>query len=961
MGVSRRQIADNGGQPMDPDRFRRLDDLLQSALPLSPAHREAFLQKVRADDPVIERKLRALLESEPQAAAFLERPAFEGLAPTQSLIGRQVSHYRIVERIGQGGMSEVYRARDTKLRRDVALKILPDRVATDSSRLARFRREAELLARLNHPHIAQIYGLEETDGIHALVMELIEGPTLADRLASGPLPVEQARSVASQMAGALETAHEQGIVHRDLKPANVKVCPDGSVKILDFGLAKALLPNSPGQTGSPSGSLAQSPTVTSDLSEVGLILGTAAYMAPEQASGKAVDKRADIWSFGVVLWEMLAGRRLFPGDDVPNILARVLRAPIDLSVIPAGPLRHLVTRCLDRDVTTRLRDIGEARIVLAQPAAVGVEESRASGPWGWAWATTVVCAVVAAAVGVVYLRQPPSVQRPMAMQVTAPVGTIDLQFALSPDGRLLAITGLNATGRHLWLRSLDADRPEPVPGGEGATYPFWSPDSRHVGFFADGKLKKLPVSGGPPQVVCEAGFGRGGTWSRDDTILFSSNDGNGFAIRRIAADGGAPVVELKPERGLARFPTFLPDGRQFLFVITRAAAEENGIYVGALGSTERRRVLTDESSVVYAAGRLLFIRASALMAQAYDPDSGALTGDPVQVAAGVSTTSNVAYAPVTAVGDDVLIYQVGGDPSVATQFTWYDRTGSPTPLRLAGANFEPVLSPDGKSLAFTRLSRSGSDIWIWDLVRSTEQRLTLDAEFEMTPAWSPHGDRVVFGSNRDSGIFNLFRRDLSGTAGDSVVFRSPLSKVPLQWTRDGKWMVYMVLTPDENTDVWLLPLDNDQPRPPRAVLNSDFSETHPQVSPDGHWITYTSNESGQNEVYLREFPSAANPRKLSTAGGGDARWRGDSREIFYLAADGKMMAVSLKTEGGPAGSLMAGAPQVLFSPPPPGRYILHSLPYDVTPDGRRFLFAASTNSDAVPTLNVSVNWVQARR
>jgi Tol biopolymer transport system component len=531
---------------------------------------------------------------------------------------------------------------------------------------------------------------------------------------------------------------------------------------------------------------------------------------------------------------------------------------------------------------------------------------------------------------------------------------------LSPDGRLLVITGLNATGRHLWLRPLDADRAESVPGGQGATYPFWSPDGRFVGFFADGKLKKLPVSGGPPQTVCDAGFGRGGTWNRDDTILFSSNDGKGFALRRVAADGGAPVVELKPERGLARFPFFLPDGRRFLFVITRASEEENGIYVGSLGSTERRRVLADESSVVYAAGRLLFIRANALMAQAYDPNSGTLTADPVQVATGVSTTSNVAYAPVTVQGDDVLIYQAGGDPGGATQFTWYDRAGSATPLRLAGANFEPALSPDGKALAFMRLSRIGSDIWIWDLVRSTEQRLTLGAEFEMTAAWSPHGDRVVFASNRDSGIFNLFRQDLSGTVGDTVVFRSPLTKLPLQWTKDGKWMVYMELTPNENTDVWLLPIDDDQPRTPRALLNSDFSETHPQVSPDGHWITYTSNESGQNEVYLRDFPSGANPRKLSTGGGGDARWRGDSREIFYLAADGKMMAVSVNMEGGPTGSLTAGAPQVLFSPPPPGRYITHSLPYDVTPDGRRFLFAASTNADVVPTLNVSVNWVRSQ-
>jgi eukaryotic-like serine/threonine-protein kinase len=497
-----------------------------------------------------------------------------------------------------------------------------------------------------------------------------------------------------------------------------------------------------------------------------------------------------------------------------------------------------------------------------------------------------------------------------------------------------------------------------VRGSDGAVFPFWSPDGRHIGFFADGKLKKVQVSGGPPQIVCDAANGRGGTWNREDTILFSSDDGGGFAIRRVTAGGGASAEELRPVRGIARFPVFLPDGRHFLFVITRAPEEENGIYVGALGSSESRRILADESSVVFAADRLLFVRANTLIAQPFNPDNGAMTADPVQGATGVSTTSVVAYAPVTAAGEDLLIYEAGGSPAGPTQFTWYDRAGTPTPLGSAGPNFEPALSPDGKAIAFLRLSRSGGDIWIWDLVRSSEQRLTLGAEFETSPVWSPHGDRILFGSNRDNGIFNLFRQDLSGTAGDSVVFRSPFRKVPLQWTRDGKWLVYMETNPRTHADVWLLPLDDDKPGTPRALLNLEFAETHPQVSPDGRWITYTSDESGRNEVYIRDFPSAANPRKLSTAGGAEARWRGDSREIFYIA-DGKMMAVPLKD--GPTGSLMAGAPQVLFSPPLPGRYLEGALPYDVTPDGRRFLFVASTSADVVPTLNVSVNWVRERR
>ena len=947
---------------MDPDRYRQLDGLLQSALQLSPSRRAAFLRELSASDPGLEGELRSLLALEPQAGAFLEQPALKAAGVlTESLVGRQVSHYHVGERIGVGGMGEVYRARDTTLKRDVAFKVLPDAVATDVDRLARFRREAELLASLNHPNIAQIYGFEEADGIHALVMELVEGPTLADRLANGRLAVEEILSIAHQVATALETAHEQGIIHRDLKPANIKVRADGTVKVLDFGLAKAIHLGSLGPAANPIHSPTRSPTVTAGATEAGVTFGTAAYMAPEQALGKPVDKRADIWSFGVVLWEMLAGRRLFRGDDVPSILANVLRAPIDLAAIPAGPLRHLVARCLDHDVTTRLRDIGEARVALAQPATAFAAETPASARSPWAWPIVAVVAVVAAVVGMFFLRQTPSPRRPMEMRVQMPAGTTDLQFALSPDGRMLTVAGQNAGRRQLWLRLLDADRLELVSGGEGAMFPFWSPDGRYIGFFADGKLKKVQVSGGPPQILCDAANGRGGTWNREDTILFSSDSGGGFAIRRVAAAGGASADEVRPVQGIARFPAFLPDGRRFLFVITRATEEENGIYVASLGSSERRRILADESSVVLAADRLLFVRANTLIAQPFDADSGSITGDPVQIATGVSATTVVVYAPVTAAGEDVLIYEAGGSPAPSTQFTWYDRAGMQTPLGSAGPNFEPALSPDGRAVAFLRLSRAGGDIWIWDLVRSTEQRVTLGAEFEVAPVWSPQGDRILFGSNRDNGIFNLFRQDLSGTLGDAAVFRSLFRKVPLQWTPDGKWMVYIETNPRTNADVWVLPLEDGKPGTPRALLNLDFAETHPQISPDGRWISYTSNESGQNEVYVREFPSAANPRKVSTAGGADARWRGDSKELFYLAADGKMMAVPLKADVGPTGTLTAGAPQALFSPPRPGRYLEGARPYDVTPDARRYLFAASTSTDVVPTLNVSVDWVRERR
>lgn len=691
--------------------------------------------------------------------------------------------------------------------------------------------------------------------------------------------------------------------------------------------------------------------------EVGVILGTASYMPPEQASGNPVDKRADIWSFGVVLWEMLNGKRLFHGSDVTHTLADVLRAPIDFSRIPAGPLRQLVERCLDRDVKTRLRDIGEARVALERPPEPVTAAKPAAQPV-LAWLVAAACALIAGAVAVIHYREIPAPRDTIQAQLALPEGVSGLEFSLSPDGHLLAISGSVTGKRTLWLRPLPGDQMQAVPGSEGADYPFWSPDSRYVGFFADGKLKKVLASGGPPQTLADALNGRGATWNRDNIILFSSDDGGGFSIKRVAAGGGVAELEWKPPNGIARYPVFLPDDRHFLYVVTRASAQENGIYFGSLGGAERRRILGDESSVVFAAGNLLFIRGDTLIAQAFDPDSGQTAGDPTPVGSGVSTTSNVIYAPVTAAGGDLLIYQSGGAATGQNQLTWLDRAGKRLgTMGPANQDFEPALSPDGKSVAFMRLSSAGSDIWLGDVARSTQRRFTSNPSFERTPVWSPQGDRITFGTNREAGIFNLSQQPLDGKGNEAALLITPFRKLPKQWTRDGAWLVYTEVDPKTKDDIWLLPMEGAKPGKPTVFLHSEFAETYPQVSPDGHWMSYTSDESGRNEVYVREFPGGANPQKISTTGGQEARWKSDNKEIYYVSADGKMMAVPLRTVG-PA--LQVSPPQTLFPIPSLAHYASTEFAYDLTPDGGKFLLALSGPTVGASNLRVSVNWNSKR-
>jgi serine/threonine protein kinase/Tol biopolymer transport system component len=875
------------------------------------------------------------------------------------MIGETIAHYRITAKLGEGGMGEVYRATDTTLNRDVAIKVLPEIFATDPDRMARFQREAEVLASLNHPNIAHIYGLEGASNTRCIVMELVEGETLQERLQRGPIAIEEALRIAMQIAEALEAAHERGIIHRDLKPANIKLAPDGKVKVLDFGLAKASEPNATNTA------LSNSPTVVGR-SIPGILIGTAAYMSPEQASGKAADRRIDIWSFGVVLWEMLTGKSLFDGGEtVSHILADVLRAPIDLAKLPTSTpsaIRELLKRCLDRDVKNRLRDIGEARVAIATYLANpprGDDNAQAASLRGHnriPWLLAAVGMLTALAVSFIHFSEVPPQKTVLRYTIAAPENTTDLHsFAISPDGRYIAIAAEVKGKRQLWLRTLDALQFQSMPFTEDAMYPFWSPDSRYIGFFAQGRLKKIAAAGGPAQTLCDAPDGRGGSWNREGEIVFSPSGLVGNAIQRVSAGGGVPVA-ITRTKGEHRFPVFLPDGRSFLYAATLESPETDGVYLASLDGKENRRILKDQSTVVYSAGRILFVRENTLMAQPFDAVSGQAQGEVFPVAEGVSLTSS--RTPVTVSETGVLLYERSSVAGRGKQFVWYDRAG--TVLGVVGDPgdvFDPAISPDGKSVVYRRNIPTTSDLWIRDLVRGGEQRLTTDASFNFAPYWSPKSDRIVFASNRHSGILNLYQRLAFGSAQDEPLLANESNKVPTQWSPDGRFLVYRQSDMQGKWDIWTLPLDGSTERKPSRFFHSEFNSLFGQLSPDSHWLAYTSDESGHREVYVRPFPAAEGQWQISIVGGEQPRWRGDGKELFFFGADSQITAVTVKATPGTKPSFERSSPQPLFEAHL-AQAAASVLPeYDVTADGKRFLIdTAGGDSASAPFLNVVVNW-----
>jgi Tol biopolymer transport system component len=857
--------------------------------------------------------------------------------------GTKLGLYEILAPIGAGGMGEVYRAKDTKLKRDVALKVLPEAFATDPERMARFQREAEVLASLNHPNIAQIYGVED----RALVMELVEGES-----PKGPMSFDEAWKIASQIAAGLEFAHEKGIVHRDLKPANVKVTPDGVVKLLDFGLAKAFS----AQTVA-SGNLENSPTLTLGATQLGVILGTAAYMSPEQAKGKTVDKRADIWSFGVVLYELITGERLFSGDDVSDTLADVLKKQPNLDKVPFQA-RRLVRESLQKDPRDRLRDIGDAKRLLVEEQQSGVIKPEQASRIPWAIATALAM-IAAAGLGYVALRHtqedPPRVSKltvlpPENGQFATGGGATVGPPAVSPDGRHIALIA-NADGkRALWIRDLDSPILRLLAGTEGAISPFWSPDSRYVAFGADGKLKKIDIAGGPPLTLCDAPGPRGGAWNKNGVILFNPRNAAPGVLLRVSAAGGTPtpVTELDQSRNenSDRYPWFLPDQRHFLYMGRSTEIEKSAIFVGDLeappGKQPRKQVGSGDTTAAYAPpidgypGYLLFMRDRTLMAQPFDAAKLAATGEAVPVAEQVNHVANL-YGEFGVSETGVLTFIAGGRGGDG-QITWFDRSGTPVGTVGPRGDFEwTSLSPDGAIVALDRRDRQTAtiDLWLHDLTRGTESRFTFGGRAQF-PVWSPDGTRIAFVGSSKDGKRTMYAKSSNGTGMEQPIEDSA-ERRPTDWSRDGRY----VIAEAAEGGIWVHPQFGD--KKPYAYLHSpQFREAEAKLSPDGKWLAYRSNESKRTEIYVMSFPTPEGGKfQISTTGGRVPVWSRDGRELYFLSADSKMMAVKIETAGG---KFHASVPQALFDV-----LIAANNPnFDVSKDGRFLIPSQASTSENVP-------------
>jgi serine/threonine protein kinase len=864
-----------------------------------------------------------------------------------------IAHYKITTKLGEGGMGAVYRATDTKLGRDVAIKVLPDSLAGDADRLARFTREAQVLASLNHPNIAAIYGVED----RALVLELVEGPTLAERLAQGPIPMEEALPIARQIAEAMEFAHERGIIHRDLKPANIKIRNDGTVKVLDFGLAKALS----AEAASGSSDAMNSPTLTARATQIGVILGTAAYMSPEQAKGKSVDRRADIWAFGVVVFEMLTGKRGYQAEDVSDTLAAVLTREVDWTALPADTpprLRLLLRDCLARDPKQRLRDIGEARRVLDQLIS-GAPDSNAAAAssanvavpartpvWRRAlpWTIAALAVVAAIAIFLSFLsRAGSNVGGGPELRLQMMMSGDTNSFAISPDGRFFAFsaTAANGNGVQLWLRPLDSEVAKPLAGTEQSFEPFWSTDSKSIGFFSHQAMKLLDVESGAIRTLADAPTPRGASWNRDGTILFSPA-GNG-PLYRIPATGGNPeqVTQQRAQDASHRFPQFLPDGHHFLFWV-HGPPDVRGIYVGSLDSKEFHRIcVADGPAVFVPPNHILLVRERVLYAQRFDPAKMEIAGEPFPVTSGLSAGWS-SFMRVGASNTGLIVYRL--DETARRQVTWLDRSGRP-----AGTVGEPMadaaladLSPNARTLAITvrRGEGGAADVMLMDMSRGTLTRSISDGGYAV---WSPDGTRIAFETGR-VGLLDLYWKTVGSSGPDEAMFASKEAKNLTDWSPDGKYVLFSSQSPTTARDVWALPVDGAD-RKPFPVAQTAAEETNGKFSPDGKWVAYESDETGHFEIFVRPFPGPGAAVRVSTGGGRGAFWRQDGKELFYRTTEDQLMAVAVGASG--KGTLDFGLPQSLFK-------IKGSIVPET--DGQRFLWLLPIGNDSQPPITVIVNW-----
>ena len=879
--------------------------------------------------------------------------------------GTTLGPYSVTAKIGEGGMGEVWQARDTKLDRDVALKVLPEAFTSDPDRLARFEREAKVLASLNHPNIGSIYGLEEAEGIRALVLELVEGPTLADRIKQGPIPLDEALPIAKQIAEALEAAHERGVIHRDLKPANVKVKDDGTVKVLDFGLAKAFQPDA----SDPNMSMSPTISLTAAATQMGMVIGTAAYMAPEQAKGKPVDKRADVWAFGAVLFEMLTGAKPFVGDDVSDTLALVLKFEPAWDSLPAdvpARVRQLVQTCLQKNPKQRVHDVADVRLAMdgAFETTVSTQSEPTVAPTLQVWqrpvaiAATVLAAVVLTGLTVWSVTRPvPPAPRPLAQFVlqTPPDGAFgaspDTDVAISPDGtRVVYASGRGGpSSRRLYLRQLGELDATPIRGTEGGSAPFFSPDGQSVGFrtFPGGSLKRVSVLGGPAVTIAEPNVLHGMSWGPDDAIVFGSPSG----LMRVPAVGGEPepLTTVDPEQGEVahRFPHVLPNLAGVLFSAWSGSDENSRLAVVSLETGAISYLLPGGTHPRYApTGHIVYGVGGTLRAVGFDADRLELTSDnPVPVLENVNIRGTGA-ANFALAGNGSLVYVTGSGAGAGAQraLVWVDREGREEPLAMPlGPYRSPSVSPDGRRVALDVIHPENSDIWVHDLVRGTETLLTTDPANDTAPLWTPDGEWVVFDSTRE-GQPALFQKhaDTPGDAERLVASSGNTFIRPASWSDEGRTLLFWEMG-ETGPDIGLISMEGDRATEP--LLDAEAFEAAPAISPDGGWMAYESNETGQNEVYVQRFPTLGGKQTISTAGGRQPLWSPDGRELFYRAPNG-MMVVPVETEP----TFTAGTPEVLFNT----QYFFNrsERTYDLHPDGQRFLMvkdAALTDGSGTAT------------
>jgi Tol biopolymer transport system component len=884
--------------------------------------------------------------------------------------GTTLGPYEIQAPLGTGGMGEVYRARDTRLERSVAIKILSAQLSADPARRQRFEREAKTISSLNHPHICVLHDVGHQDGIDYLVMECVEGETLAKRLEKGPLPLEQVLRYGAQIADALDKAHRSGVVHRDLKPGNIMLTSTGT-KLLDFGLAKPAVSQVSGIT------LSAAITQTTPVTAEGMVVGTFQYMSPEQIEGKEVDGRSDLFSLGAVLYEMLTGQRAFSGKSALSVASAILeKEPTAVSTVkPLTPpaLEHAIRRCLAkdpeerwqtaRDVSLELKWIGESGSNAGAPAVAGRSKRVIRERLAWATAAILLCAL-AAAPGF-YWRHAAASRAVVRSAILPPADTqfytLDIDAgspAISPDGRQLVSAVRDSKGRVvLWLRALaDAGEGKVLSGTEGGGHPFWSPDSSSIGFFASGKLKRIGVDGNALQVLCDAPRGRGGTWNADGVILFTPTTNSG--LYRVPASGGTPKELTKLDRSRGenshRWPKFLADGEHFLFFLRSYQTDRAGIYVSALSSQDYRLLIKTTFGAAFAPERtILFVQNETLFAEDFDAKTLSTVGEPIPLPEHVAVNPGTSTALFTVSGNGMLVYSPAGRGGGPYKLVWYGRDGKSGGPLATGYFYGPVLSPDGSHALVPTIAADGlaSDVWSHDLVRGTKTRITSGPGFKTSAVWQADGQSVFF-STGGGDVFGIYRVKSDGTGTPEKVLQSE-GTTAQAWSacHDGRYLAYVrgFAGDSQPPSIWILPLAGD--RQPFPLLQSQSSNAEPAFSPDCRWVAYRSNESGQLEVFVTRFPDASPKYLVSTDGGINPQWRGDGKELFYYSPQREsLMAVSVEEKGK---ELALSAPHALF-PVAVGATLGNQ--YDVTPDGQRFLFSGLYSSSADVPLTLVANW-----